>query len=127
MNDLSYYNVLGVGWKLSYTQQILFKKKVEEWLEKSNMKWDFFKKLSQNFYRIEIIWELGLTIVGNPQEFYLIRRLPTWCSMNFFHKVFEINLNVFQNNMFLCECRELFGEPCIINTRLTIEEGVCVL
>ncbi len=36
MNDLSYYNVLGVGWKLSYTQQILFKEKVEEWLEKSN-------------------------------------------------------------------------------------------
>lgn len=127
MNNLSYYNVLGVGWKLTYVQQIMLKEKTEEWLEKENKKWDFFKKFTQNFRRLNCVEELYLTIVGNPKEFYLIRKLPTWCDALFFQNTLLETLKYFQTVPFLKECESFLGEPFIINTRISIEEGVFLL
>lgn len=118
VNELTYRNVFGIGWRLTFVQRKELLKRLLQYFDDNNIEYCDCEGLADYIWKLD----LGFLLVGNSKEQFLIKKLPTWCQAEFFHNILIKNMDMIKNNSFLQSCQNILGEPVIINTRLAIEE-----
>ena len=117
MMDYTYRNVFGIGWRITFVQRKELIKRLIQYFNDNKIEYCDCENLADYIYKLDC----GFLFVGDENDKFLIRKLPTWCDVLFFQTILNKNLIDIKDNKFFQSCKNILGDPIIINTRLAIE------